>query len=83
MTRPDGAYNGVKYLAMTNKLNYEKLDGGRNGRPRKHPKEELVGATSLPFSFLRKNIGRLNFSAYRCRRFINIQNCLVSRHRLD
>ena len=24
------------------------------GRPRKHPNEELVGATSLPFSFLRK-----------------------------
>lgn len=24
------------------------------GRPRKHPKEELVGATALPFSFLRK-----------------------------
>lgn len=25
------------------------------GRPRKHPKEELVSSTSLPFSFLRKS----------------------------
>lgn len=25
------------------------------GRPRKHPKEEMVRATSLPFSFLRRS----------------------------